>query len=35
MYAIAGVAAGLSVIVLLPLLRTTPVAEVDLSGGLS
>ena len=34
MYAIAGVAAGLSVIVLLPLLRTTPLAEVDLFGGL-
>jgi MFS family permease len=34
MYAIAGVAAGLSVIVLLPLLRTTPVAAVDLSGEL-
>jgi len=35
MYAIAGIAAGLSVIILLPLLRTAPVAEVDLSGGLS
>src|SRR4029453_2730313 len=34
-YAIAGIAAGLSVIILLPLLRTAPVAEVDLSGGLS
>jgi hypothetical protein len=35
MYAIAGVAAGLSVIVLLPLLGSTPVGAAEVTGELS